>query len=176
MERGLEIKMKRAPGGKREAGLATGGGAWSGLEGMNGEEESREEPQPGHFILRSVLYIIREGEGRGEKAKRRDLSSGQTEPGPWEGRMRPGRAAGRGCGGDRNLSAPRIWGGGCSGTDCDSKQPPPILYIYIFPPPRPGSIFSSPVPGSTGLDPPSRELMAEGGGGGCVCWTGCPPA
>lgn len=65
MERGLEIKMKRAPGGKREAGLATGGGAWSGLERMNGEGENREEPQPGHFILRSVLYIIREGEGRG---------------------------------------------------------------------------------------------------------------
>lgn len=30
---------------------------------MNGEEESREEPQPGHFILRSVLYIIRKGGG-----------------------------------------------------------------------------------------------------------------
>lgn len=97
MERGLEIKMKRAPGGKREAGLATGGGAWSGLERMNGEEESREEPQPGHFILRSVWYIIRKGGGRGGRG--RDLSSGQTEPGPWEGRMRPGRAAGRGCGG-----------------------------------------------------------------------------
>lgn len=174
MERGLEIKMKRAPGGKREAGLATGGGAWSGLEGMNGEEESREEPQPGHFILRSVLYIIREGEGRGEKAKRRDLSSGQTEPGPWEGRMRPGRAAGRGCGGDRNLSAPRIWGGGCSGTDCDSKQPPPIFYIYIFPPPP---RFDFLLTGARQHGARSAEQGADGGGGwGGVCWTGCPPA
>lgn len=67
MERGLEIKMKRAPGGKREAGLAAGGGAWSGLERMNGEEGSREEPQPGHLILRSVLYIIRGGAGWGSK-------------------------------------------------------------------------------------------------------------
>lgn len=96
MERGLEIKMKRAPGGKREAGLATGGGAWSGLERMNGEEESRAEPQLGHFILRGVLYIIREGEG--PAAKRRDLSSGQTEPGPREGRVRAGRAGEWGCG------------------------------------------------------------------------------
>lgn len=92
MERGLEIKMKRAPGEKREAELATGGGAWSGLERMNGEEESRAELQPGHFNLRSVLYIIRDGEGPG--AKRRDLSSGQTEPEQWEGRVRPGTAGG----------------------------------------------------------------------------------
>lgn len=66
MERGLEIKMKRAPGGKREAGLATEGGAWSGLERMNGEEESKAEPQPGHFIL-SVLYKLAKGRGRGQK-------------------------------------------------------------------------------------------------------------
>lgn len=119
MERGLEIKMKRAPGGKREAGLATGGGAWSGLERMNGEEESKAEPQLGYFIL-SVLYIIREGEGPG--AKRRDLSSGQTEPGPWEGRVRPGRAAGWGCGRGRNLSAEGVWGGRSSGAGCHSRE------------------------------------------------------
>lgn len=96
MERGLEIKMKRAPGGKREAGLATGGGAWSGLERMNGEEESREEPQPGHFILRSGLYIIRKGGGAEGGAKKEGLKlrpdgawavgrEGETGKGRWTG-------------------------------------------------------------------------------------------
>lgn len=47
--------------------------------------------------------------GRGGGAKRRNLSSGQTEPGPWEERMRPGRAAGRGCGGSK-LVCPSDWG------------------------------------------------------------------
>lgn len=112
MERGLEIKMKRAPGGKREAGLVTGGGAWSGLERMNGEEESREEPQPGHFILRSVLYIIRDGGGAGGGRK----EGLQLRPdGGWAMRREAETGKGRwkGLWGDRNLSAPRIWQGGC---------------------------------------------------------------
>lgn len=100
---------------------------------MNGKEESRAEPQLGHFILRSVLYIIREGEG--PVAKRRDLSSGQTEPGLREGRVRVGRAVGWSCGRGGNLSAEGeyegIWGGGCSGAGCHSRKTPSILYFFF---------------------------------------------
>lgn len=97
--------MKRAPGGKREAGLATGGGAWSGLERMNGEEESREEPQPGHFILRSVLYIIRKGEGRGRKEGLQLRPDGAWDVGREKETRRAASWSGWGVGRELNLSA-----------------------------------------------------------------------
>lgn len=128
---------------------------------MNGKEESRAEPHLGHFILRSVLYIIREGEG--PVAKRRDLSSGQTEPGLREGRVRVGRAVGWSCGRGGNLSAEGeyegIWGGGCSGAGCHSRKTPSILYFFFLH----AYAFSFHLPDSDSarLVRPSRELMGE---------------
>lgn len=155
MERGLEIKMKRAPGGKREAGLATGGGAWSGLERMNGEEESRAEPQLGCFILRSVLYIIREEAGPGGQKGGTEL----RPDGAWavgrEGESGKGRGMGLREGPKLVCSAEGMRGDlgrGGSGAGCHSRETPSIScnFYFFFYTPTPSIFSTQTVPGWLG--------------------------
>lgn len=67
---------------------------------------------------------------------RRDFSSGQTEPGPWEGRRRPGRAASwSGGGGELNLSVPRSGEGAAVGLVTTPGSPRPFTTCFFpFPP------------------------------------------